>query len=109
MSLAAATHAARIRAELTMAEVARRVGVQLEVYGRIERGEMLPNIPTLRRICVALEILPDELLGLASPESPDRERSSDMRRLKSAVRGLGAAELRLLHQLADSLRPIPRE
>ncbi|WP_239014775.1 helix-turn-helix transcriptional regulator [Archangium violaceum] len=113
MTLAAAAHAARMRAALTQAEVARRVGVQLEVYGRIERGEMLPSVPTLRRICLALEILPDELLGLETRESPDPELEleldSDMRRLISAVRGLNASELRLLHRLADTLHPMPRE
>ena len=100
MTLAAAAHAARARAGLTQAEVARRVGVQLEVYGRIERGEVFPSVPTLRRICVVLEIPSDELLGLESP---------DMRRLVSAARGLKLPQLRLLHRLAETLQSPPRE
>ncbi|WP_233261882.1 helix-turn-helix transcriptional regulator [Vitiosangium sp. GDMCC 1.1324] len=103
MTLAAAAHAARMRAELTQAEVARRVGVQLEVYGRIERGEMFPSVPTLRRICVALEIASDELLGLEARES------TDLRRLVSAARRLKVSQLRLLHLLAESLHPPSRE
>jgi transcriptional regulator with XRE-family HTH domain len=97
-TLGAAARAARTRADLTQAQVARQVGVQLEVYGRIERGKMFPSVPTLRRICVALEIPSDELLGLEG-ESPR------MRRLVSAARGLSASQLRLLHVLAESLHP----
>jgi transcriptional regulator with XRE-family HTH domain len=77
--------------------------VQLEVYGRIERGEMFPSVPTLRRICVALEIASDELLGLDTGESPR------LRRLVSAARGLSASQLRLLHVLAESLHAPSRE
>jgi transcriptional regulator with XRE-family HTH domain len=102
-TLGAAARAARARAELTQAQVARQVGVQLEVYGRIERGEMFPSVPTLRRICVALEIPSDELLGLEVGGSPR------LRRLVSAARGLSASQLRLLHVLAESLHPHPRE
>jgi transcriptional regulator with XRE-family HTH domain len=102
-TLGTAARAARARAALTQAQVARQVGVQLEVYGRIERGEMFPSVPTLRRICVALEIASDELLGLEVGGSPR------MSRLVSAARGLSASQLRLLHVLAESLRPTPRE
>lgn len=96
-------HSARLRAGLTQAEVARRVGVRLEVYGRIERGEMFPSLPTLRRICVALEIPSDELLGLELP------RTAGLRRLVDAARGLRHSQLRLLHQLAESLQSSSRE
>jgi transcriptional regulator with XRE-family HTH domain len=103
MTLGSVAHAARMRAGLTRQEVARRVGVPLEVYSRIERGEMFPSIPTLRRLCVALGICSDELLGL------DARRSSDLRRLVSAARGLTASQLRMLHLLAESLHPTPRD
>jgi transcriptional regulator with XRE-family HTH domain len=95
--------AARLRAALTQAEVARRVGVPLEVYGRIERGETFPSVLTLRRLCLALEIPSDELLGLEGPDSPDMDR------LVSAARGLKTSQLRLLHRLATSLLPSHRE
>ncbi len=103
MSLGAAVLAARLRAALTQAEVARRVGVQLGVYGRIERGETFPSVLTLRRLCLALEIPSDELLGLEGPGS------LDMNRLVSAARGLKSSQLRLLHRLASSLLPSQRE
>jgi transcriptional regulator with XRE-family HTH domain len=102
MSLGAAVLAARLRAALTPSEVARRVGVPLDMYGRIERGETFPSVLTLRRLCLALEIPSDELLGLEAPES------LDMNRLVSAARGLKASQLRLLHRLAESLRPAQR-
>lgn len=103
MNLGSMAQSARRRAGLTQAEVARRVGVQLEVYGRIERGEVFPSVPTLRRICVALGIPSDELLGLEARES------MGLRRLVSAARGLKLSQLRLLHRLAESLHPAPRE
>jgi transcriptional regulator with XRE-family HTH domain len=103
MNLGTVAHAARRRAGLTQAEVARRVGVQLEVYGRIERGEMFPSVPTLRRICVALEIGSDELLGL------ELSQPSGLRRLVDAARGLRQPQLRLLHRLARSLHAAPRD
>ena len=45
--------AARLLAKLTQADVAERVGIATEVYGRLERGAMLPSAPTLRKLCSA--------------------------------------------------------
>ena len=111
MTLGAAALAARRRAALTQAEVARRVGIQLEVYGRIERGQMFPSVPTLRRLCVALGIPSDELLGLEGAVGPrsTADASSAFRRLESAARGLSASQLRILHLLAESFHPSPQE
>ena len=101
-ALGARLHAVRVRAALTQAEVARRVGLPAAEYGRIERGERLPSIPALRRLCVELEIDSDELLGLGASSPP-------LRRLVQAVRGLSASQLRMLHLLAESLQPSSRE
>jgi transcriptional regulator with XRE-family HTH domain len=46
-----AARAARLRLGLTQAEVAKKVGLKSGVYGRVERGMMMPSVPTLRRIC----------------------------------------------------------
>jgi transcriptional regulator with XRE-family HTH domain len=110
-ALGAAAQAARRRAALTRAQVARRVGVQLEEYGRIERGEVFPSVLTLRRLCVTLSIPSDELLGLRGAPGP-RKKAVDLpalRRLASAARGLNAAQLRLLHRLVDTLHPASPE
>ena len=111
MTLGGAALGARTRAGLTQAEVARRVGVQLEVYGRIERGEMFPSVPTLRRLCVTLGIGSDTLLGLEGALEP-RGRPGEaqaLRRLASAAKGLSVAQLRLLHRLAETLHPSASE
>lgn len=100
--LGAALQAARRRAELSPAEVARRVGVSTAEYGRLERGALYPRIPTLRRLCVVLAIPADELLGLG------QEQPSGLRRLVRAARGLTAAQLRMLHVLVQSLPAPPR-
>ncbi|HEX8822754.1 MAG TPA: helix-turn-helix transcriptional regulator [Archangium sp.] len=107
MTLGGAALAARTRAGLTQADVARRVGVQLEVYGRIERGEVFPSVPTLRRLCVTLAIGSDELLGLEGALESRREvgGARALRQLASAARGLSVSQLRLLHRLAESFEP----
>ncbi len=101
-TLALALHAARMRAGLEAAEVARRVGVSAAEYARFERAALFPSIPTLRQLCVVLAIPADELLGLGA------RRDSAMRRLMSAARGLTAAQLRMLHVLMQSLPAPPR-
>jgi transcriptional regulator with XRE-family HTH domain len=55
---------ARERLGLTQAQVARKVDLVPGVYGRIERGDMMPSVPSLRRICLVLGISSDALLHL---------------------------------------------
>jgi transcriptional regulator with XRE-family HTH domain len=111
-----AARAARIRANLTQEDVAERVGLATEVYGRLERGGMLPSVPTLRKLCVVLHIPSDVLLGLSAdewgthwgpPEPPakkSREEPSEIRRLMRTVKKLGPEEFRLLSMVATGLR-----
>ncbi len=111
MTLGGAALAARTRAGLTQAQVARGVGVQLEVYGRIERGEVFPSVPTLRRLCVTLGIGSDELLGLEGALEPrgGTGEARALRRLARAAKGLSVAQLRVLHRLAETLHPSASE
>ncbi|HSP77479.1 MAG TPA: helix-turn-helix transcriptional regulator [Myxococcaceae bacterium] len=67
-TLGQVARAARERLDLTQAQVAKQVGLVPGVYGRIERGDMMPSVPSLRRICLVLGISADALLGLASSE-----------------------------------------
>lgn len=60
---------ARRRAGLTQVVVAAKVGLSPEVYGRMERGHMLPSVPTLLCACRQLGVSADEALGL-KPDSP---------------------------------------
>src|SRR6218665_3730409 len=58
---------ARERAGLTQADVSSMSGLASAMYGRIERGQMLPSVPPLHRLCTALRISAGALLGLNSP------------------------------------------
>lgn len=107
--LGGALLAARERSGLTQAEVASRVGMASAVYGRIERGQMLPSVPTLCRLCVTLEVSSDELLGLDAAERealagpPGPEPLPEFRRLVSLVRTLSPSALRTLTAVATAV------
>ncbi len=103
---------ARQKAGLTQADVAERIGVATEVYGRLERGLLMPSVPTLRRLCVALRLPADKLLALSTaqppawteePPPPERE-GPQMRRLLRHVRKLNPHQLRALSLVAATLR-----
>ena len=104
--LGASVLAARERSGLTQVEVAEGVGLVSAVYGRIERGQMLPSVPTLFRLCMALGVSSDDLLGLDDTErevlvgSPTVEASPELRRLEALVRTLSPAALRTLSAVA---------
>ncbi|QRK04471.1 helix-turn-helix transcriptional regulator [Archangium violaceum] len=94
---------ARMRLELTQEQVAKQVGFVPTVYGRIERGDMVPSVPKLRELCLALGVSADVLLSLAteggdspggSPANAPAE-SADLRRLDMLVRDLSPDRLRL--------------
>ncbi len=61
-----AARAARLWLGLTQAEVAEKVGLKSGVCGRVERGMMMPSVPTLRRMCETLGISSDVLLSLGA-------------------------------------------
>ena len=54
---------ARTTLRMTQAEVAEALGMAPEVYGRIERGLMMPSVLTLMGIARTLRVTPNELLG----------------------------------------------
>lgn len=54
--------AARLALRLTQKQVANRVGVSSEFYGRIDRGHAMPSVPTLAQMADALETSVDALL-----------------------------------------------
>ncbi len=86
-----AARQARAALRLTQADAAERVGVSIEFYARIERGGTLPSVPTLCRLCSALGVSADVLLGTKhTPSSAPRPRASTERdrRLRRIVRKL---------------------
>lgn len=102
---------ARKKAGLTQEEVAGRIGLVTEVYGRIERGGMLPSVPTLVRLCVVLRLDANEVLGLASKQTPtwmeqslpESEESPGVRRLVRTLRQLKPRQLWALSIMASTL------
>jgi transcriptional regulator with XRE-family HTH domain len=116
--LGAASRAARVRMGLTQADVAERIGMASEVYGRLERGHMLPSVQNLRRLCVVLNVPPHELLGLgenlAAPP-PTKEKgvgatkareddTPEMRRLMRNLRKLSPVQLKLMNLVASAMQ-----
>lgn len=115
-TIANAARQARGRAGLTQAEVAEGAGVATEVYGRMERGLMLPSVPTLLRLCLTLGSTPDELMGFsplpppqhareASPVPPGLEDTPDTRRLLRLLGHLNRSRIQLLVKVATGLLP----
>jgi transcriptional regulator with XRE-family HTH domain len=112
--LGAAVRNARVRAGLTQEDVAERIGMASEVYGRMERGQMLPRVENLRRLCLVLNVPPHELLGLETM-APNRgelpredgkaraEDTADMRRLLRRLRRLNANQVKLLSLIAGAM------
>ncbi|MBI5543541.1 MAG: helix-turn-helix transcriptional regulator [Deltaproteobacteria bacterium] len=109
MALGDVARAARVRAGLTQADVAERVGIATEVYGRLERGLMLPSVETLRKLSRVLGIAADALLGLrgdsgaAEPPATYGGEKPEVRRLIRRLKRLDAKQLRLISLLASEL------
>lgn len=107
---------ARLRSGLTQADVAETIGTVTEVYGRMERGKLLPSVPTLFRLCLALQSGPHELLGF-SPVSRSGTKASgvdlkvprslgdtpEIRRLMRRLSRLERSQLRLVQLIVASL------
>jgi transcriptional regulator with XRE-family HTH domain len=115
LHLGAMAREARARAGLTQEEAAERIGVATEVYGRLERGNMLPSLPTLMRLCRALAVDANRLLGFSSStppawltfEIPGEDESPAVRRLLRSVRRLKPRQLTALSNVASALLPSP--
>jgi transcriptional regulator with XRE-family HTH domain len=99
--LGEALREARLKAELTQADVADRVGVATEVYGRMERGNLTPSVLTLRSLCMVLRLDASAALGLEAGETaawlqepePIPKESPQMRRLLRTLRQLDDRQL----------------
>ncbi|MFL5347735.1 MAG: helix-turn-helix transcriptional regulator [Hyalangium sp.] len=113
-TIGAAARAARMRLELTQADVAERIDVATEVYGRLERGGMLPSVQTLLKLCHELNVSSDELLGLSQHAPSPRGGSSaeahsapserpEIRRLLRSLRQLDPSHIKLLGLVAKAL------
>lgn len=108
---------ARMRAALTQSDVAERIGVVTEVYGRMERGNMLPSVPTFFRLCVVLGmsadaafelVEKDERTRLESPPSTESKEPRELRRLMRRLRAMDRPHLlaftRIFHEVSRLLK-----
>jgi transcriptional regulator with XRE-family HTH domain len=109
--LGKAAREARLEAGLTQADVAERIDVATEVYGRLERGLMLPSVLTFWRLCLVLRLPADRLLGFASRKGtpggsrlPAERDSAQVRRLMRSVRKLNGSQLRALSSMVAALQ-----
>jgi transcriptional regulator with XRE-family HTH domain len=117
-TLGRALRAARMRAGFTQADLAASIGKAPEVYGRLERAKMLPSVPTLFRLCVALRTGPHELLGFAPMASlpqaaqlevpPELAHSPEARRLVHLLGRLHGLQLKLILRLVLALVTEPK-
>jgi transcriptional regulator with XRE-family HTH domain len=103
---------ARIRMDLTQEQVAKAVGFVPTVYGRIERGDMLPSLPKLVQLCMLLGISAESLLPPPSeeeappPREPPAQEPSDspeLRRLAMILHELPPERLRLFRVALQAL------
>jgi transcriptional regulator with XRE-family HTH domain len=105
---------ARTRAGLTQADVAAALGTHPEVYGRMERGEVMPSVPTLMRLCLTLGCGPDALMGFSPMEPPQNvpkasvlplsvNDTPEKRRLLRRLARLDSPEVKALSRLMGLL------
>ncbi|WP_309896976.1 helix-turn-helix transcriptional regulator [Archangium sp.] len=120
VTLGSSLREARLNAGLTQADVASNVGIVTEVYGRIERGQLLPSLPKLRKLCVFLQVDANAALKIDGhpppqwPEAssgPDLDDSPRLRRLHRALRTLDEEQLAALNVMVRLLakRSHPRK
>jgi transcriptional regulator with XRE-family HTH domain len=85
------------------------VGTTPDVYGRIERGDMMPSVPNLLRLCEALESSPDVLLSQRLAEgrkstatsAPIPDEPPEVSRIVRLLRGWSRERLVLLRKLVE--------
>ncbi len=115
-TIGAVAKQARTRAGLTQADVAAALGTHPEVYGRMERGEVMPSVPTLMRMCLTLGCGPHELMGFADVEPgqsapgahavpPGLNDTPEKRRLLRRLARLDSPRIKALARLVALLLP----
>ncbi|MCY1041641.1 helix-turn-helix transcriptional regulator [Corallococcus sp. bb12-1] len=109
ITIGTAARAAREHLGLTQAEVAERIGLVHPVYSRLERGKMLPSVPSLYRLCRELRVSPETLMGLTPKASgrkdsqPQAEEGPKLRRLLHLAQKLEEEDLDALLHIASAL------
>jgi len=111
-AIGSAARESRLRQGLTQEDVAARLDMATEVYGRLERGTVSPSIFTLRKLCVTLNLSADRMLGAVHPAVPlprvrtpvpQAAEARHLGRMLERARKLSPRSLRVLLQLATLL------
>ena len=108
---------ARRELRLTQETVSERVGLVTEVYGRLERGHMMPSVPTLVKVSRVLGVSPGVLLGfgearhaaLTPAPAPEWVERPGMWRLINTARRLTRGNLHLMVLMCRALLDSQRE
>ncbi len=112
-SIGRAARQARRARKLTQEDVADRVGVSTQFYGRIERGNALPSVTTLRRMLEVLDMSADVLLGVSLSEAASSDDAitqaqyeadnPPLRRLMRYLRRASPVTLQVVAVLLDEI------
>jgi transcriptional regulator with XRE-family HTH domain len=94
--------AARTRLGLNQSEVAGRIGISSEAYGRLERGLMMPRLATFLRLCEVLGVEPNDLLLVSPGPQPRNDRMSP--ELRQLVAVLEHADAIVVKRVTDVAR-----
>jgi transcriptional regulator with XRE-family HTH domain len=109
--------AARERLGLTQAQVARQAGIVPNVYGRVERGGMMPAVPTLRKLALALGISADVLLDIHDAQVaptleapiPGGDLTPEMLQIMRTLRGWSPGRVRLVARVLKTIDAAPAD
>lgn len=103
---------ARLRRGLTQEQVAAKLGLTQNHYGRFERGEIRPNLDRLYQICEVLSVPIEELFkGTYDPSKFEQPDSPDMT-AKGIARLLGGCSEKkrmVIYQLCQAIADLERD
>jgi transcriptional regulator with XRE-family HTH domain len=115
-SIGTAARTIRSSLGMTQREAAKRIGVSVEFYARIERGTALPSIRTFIRLSHVLGVSTDCLLGPSQPGLTEQQQrlqapactpphdSVELQRLTRLLRKLSPATLRMVLSIVEELQ-----
>jgi transcriptional regulator with XRE-family HTH domain len=115
-SLGMETRAARQRLGLTQEQVAEQLDLVTPIYGRIERGQLMPSVPTLRRLALTLGLSTDTLLALMPADvapsveglTPEDNPSPELRQTLHVLRGWSPSKLKMLNRALQLVARPPK-
>jgi len=116
-SLGKESRAARERLGLTQEQVAEQLDLLPAVYGRIERGQMMPSVLTLRSLAQVLGLSTDTLLALtpadvapsvATPPS-EGNPSPELRQTLRMLRGWSPGKVKMLNRALKLVERTPKQ